>query len=336
MRTKSFYVELAFETACASFTLISSISFSFLSSNDEEAEEDEQLELVVTSDTLEEDCRSLLLAAVVSISSLSSVFIRLLSASQQSSLLVVSAIALGSSNRAGLKRTITAVILSQPVPSPMVFGAKQASNSSSHICEIFLFLSLIRKRTKFTTSSLDMKFQMPSQAKTINSSSGVTINFLTSGKAEIICSSAGKVKLIPSLIACHLIPLELTTTQRESPALATYKSRPTNKLTTAVQPLSLPGSSIILAQKFSLAKKFNNHHQNQHLLPQKNPQLPSVCSAAKAAFDVEEPSGLESGSKTALFAASAIIAAALRPLKYGDCGFGEEFSFNFFKTGIEG
>uniref|UniRef100_A0A1B0A949 Uncharacterized protein n=1 Tax=Glossina pallidipes TaxID=7398 RepID=A0A1B0A949_GLOPL len=114
------------------------------------------------------------------------------------------------------------------------------------------------------------------------------------------------------------LPLRQTT-QRESPALATYKSRPINKLTTAVQPLSLPGSSIILAQKFSLAKK-----------------LPSVCPAAKAAFDVEEPSGLESGSKTALFAASAIIAAALRPLKYGDCGFGEEFSFNFFKTGIEG
>uniref|UniRef100_A0A1A9VTK2 Uncharacterized protein n=1 Tax=Glossina austeni TaxID=7395 RepID=A0A1A9VTK2_GLOAU len=193
LKTKSFYVELASETACASFALISSISLSFLSSNDEEAEEEEQLELVVTSDTLEvEDCRSLLLA-VVSISSLLSVFIRLLSASLQSSLLAVSAIALGSSSKAGLKRTITAVILSQPVPSPMVFGAKQASNSSSHICEIFLFLSLIRKRTKFTTSSLDMKFQMPSQAKTINSSSGVIINFLTSGKAEIICSSAGKL-----------------------------------------------------------------------------------------------------------------------------------------------
>ena len=65
--------------------------------------------------------------------------------------------------------------------------------TSSHIWESFVCPSWMRGRTKSTTSWLDMKFQIPSHARTINSSSaGSTIRVLTLGNAVIICSSADK------------------------------------------------------------------------------------------------------------------------------------------------
>lgn len=48
---------------------------------------------------------------------------------------------------------------------------------------------IIRLRTNSTTSSLLNEFQMPSHARIMNSSSGVMVARLTSGRAEIICSS---------------------------------------------------------------------------------------------------------------------------------------------------
>lgn len=65
--------------------------------------------------------------------------------------------------------------------------------TSSHIWDNFVCPSSMRRRTKSTTSWLDMKFQIPSHARTINSSSaGSIISVLTSGNAVIICSCADR------------------------------------------------------------------------------------------------------------------------------------------------
>lgn len=103
-------------------------------------------------------------------------------------------------------------MLSQPVPSPNVLGAKHLENNcewkvfflifyrvisiesseitSSQIADILVSPFTIRLRTNLTTSSLVSEFQMPSQAKIMNSSSAVIVARLTSGIADIICSSA--------------------------------------------------------------------------------------------------------------------------------------------------
>lgn len=64
--------------------------------------------------------------------------------------------------------------------------------TSSQICDILRVPLSILSLTNWMTFSLDMKFQIPSHAKTMNSSSGVITIFLMSGIAEIICSSSGK------------------------------------------------------------------------------------------------------------------------------------------------
>lgn len=86
------------------------------------------------------------------------------------------------------RRTIIAVMLSHPVPSPLVSGARHSSNNyentnyptvafsntnfpltSLQICDRQSFFSR-RARTKSTTSWFVLEFQMPSQARTKNSS----------------------------------------------------------------------------------------------------------------------------------------------------------------------
>lgn len=61
--------------------------------------------------------------------------------------------------------------------------------TSSQIADIFVCPFKIRDRMNSTTSSLVNEFQMPSQAKIMNSSSGEIVIFRMSGNAEIICSS---------------------------------------------------------------------------------------------------------------------------------------------------
>uniref|UniRef100_A0A8W7P3T2 Ig-like domain-containing protein n=1 Tax=Anopheles coluzzii TaxID=1518534 RepID=A0A8W7P3T2_ANOCL len=95
----------------------------------------------------------------------------------------------------GLNCTMMAVMLSQPVPSPRDGRSDATDNddpiTSSQILDSFMPGLLIRSCTNCTTCSLVIKFQMPSHASTINSSSGPTVIFSMSGRADIICSSAG-------------------------------------------------------------------------------------------------------------------------------------------------
>uniref|UniRef100_A0A182VJJ3 Uncharacterized protein n=1 Tax=Anopheles merus TaxID=30066 RepID=A0A182VJJ3_ANOME len=123
----------------------------------------------------------------------------------------------------GLNCTMMAVMLSQPVPSPRDGRSGATDNdriTSSQILDSFMPGLLIRSCTNCTTCSLVIKFQMPSHASTINSSSGPTVIFSMSGRADIICSSAG------SDLFC--------------------KGTAFLGATTAVQPLSLPGSSVMV------------------------------------------------------------------------------------------
>ncbi|KAL2718380.1 hypothetical protein V1478_012256 [Vespula squamosa] len=90
------------------------------------------------------------------------------------------------------KHTSTTVILSQPVPIK-ASGARQQFINSSHISSGSITPSISvptnfdqakRVFTKFTTSSLVITSQIPSQAKTTNSQSSVIGNCCTSGKAK--------------------------------------------------------------------------------------------------------------------------------------------------------
>uniref|UniRef100_A0A182JF02 Uncharacterized protein n=1 Tax=Anopheles atroparvus TaxID=41427 RepID=A0A182JF02_ANOAO len=81
-----------------------------------------------------------------------------------------------------------------PLPSTAVSTASEAVRfrDAKPILDSFTPGLWIRSSTNCTTSSLDMKFQMPSQANTIKSSSGPIVICWMSGRADIICSSGGR------------------------------------------------------------------------------------------------------------------------------------------------
>lgn len=74
------------------------------------------------------------------------------------------------------------------------YSIKRKTHTSSQIFDNFSSLfSCILFLMKLITSWLDIKFHIPSQARTINSSvAGIICNLSTSGSAVIICCVAGR------------------------------------------------------------------------------------------------------------------------------------------------
>mmetsp|Transcript_5220 Transcript_5220/g.11140 ORF Transcript_5220/g.11140 Transcript_5220/m.11140 type:complete len:388 (+) Transcript_5220:216-1379(+) len=164
------------------------------------------------------------------------------------------------------------VMLSHPLPTPTVSGARQKSQMSSQIC-LRDFLPIL-SRTKVTASWFVITSQIPSQARITNSSSLWSLQEKISGKAVTACCSGVRSLLClysmsprarlrlsepltrPSVTkppalwilsassaSCGLWSRDMATawpprekTHRLSPALATTISSLTMTATTAVQP----------------------------------------------------------------------------------------------------
>mmetsp|Transcript_30405 Transcript_30405/g.70104 ORF Transcript_30405/g.70104 Transcript_30405/m.70104 type:complete len:221 (+) Transcript_30405:130-792(+) len=83
-------------------------------------------------------------------------------------------------------------MLSVPSPAVLAGSSEQQCSKTSSATTFRSMPFSSRGRTKSQMSWLDMTSQIPSQAKTMNSSSGVRSRTMTSGVEQITCSFGGK------------------------------------------------------------------------------------------------------------------------------------------------